>query len=81
MSDEARAVAEALRRRGLGVPARLALEALGPFRPLIGAGITFGSGLLPIPRTAIDAVTSDAAWENFASVIENDRDGCPTSEG
>lgn len=81
MSDDVRRIAAGLRSRGLAVPAGVALEALRPLRPLLAAGATFGAGFLPIPHTALDAVQTDAAWDEMASAIESDADECPISEG
>ena len=81
MSDVARRLATQLRGRGLAVPARIALDALAPLRPLIGAGLTFGSGFLPLPASAVDRLRTDAAWDELASAIDPPRDECPTSEG
>ncbi|MEO8509937.1 MAG: hypothetical protein ABI534_01705 [Chloroflexota bacterium] len=81
MSDDARRLAVRLHGRGLAVPARIALEALRPLRPLIGAGLTFGSGFLPVPATAVERLRTDAAWDELAAAIDPPRDECPTSEG
>lgn len=80
-SDSAeRSLAARLRRSGLAVPSRIALEALRPLRPLLAAAVALGSAL-PLPRTMVEAVGSDAAWDRLASAIDDGRDGCPTSEG
>lgn len=81
MSENARALAGQLRRRGLAVPARVALEALRPLRPLIGAGITFGSAFLPIPASALERVRTDAAWDDLTTAIDLASDECLTSGG
>lgn len=81
MTHDARRLAAQLRRRGLAVPARIALDALRPLRPLIGAGLTFGSGFLPVPTSAVDRLRTDAAWDDLAAAIDPPRDECPTSEG
>lgn len=81
MSDEARRIAAGLRSRGLAVPAGVALEALRPLRSLVAAGAAFGGGFLPLPRAVLEAVQTDAAWDDLASAIESDVDECPISEG
>lgn len=81
MSDDIRRLAARLRRTGLAVPTRIALEALRPLRPLIGAGVTFGSGLLPIPAAVLDAAERETAWDELAATIDDDGDECPISEG
>ena len=81
MSDGMRRLAEQLRSRGLAVPTRIALDALRPLRPLIGAGITFGSGFLPLPAPAVERLRTDATWDELAAAIDPPRDECPTSEG
>lgn len=81
MSDDVRRLATQLRGRGLAVPALIALGALRPLRPLIGAGLTFGSGFLPVPATAVERLRTDAAWDELAAAIDPPRDECPTAEG
>lgn len=81
MSEEAADRARRLRRTGLGVPARVALEALRPLRPLIAAGVVFGAGVLPIRDSAIRRLTGDEAWDDLADAMDRDVDECPTSEG
>lgn len=81
MSDDARRLAAQLRGRGLAVPARIALDALRPLRPLIGASLTFGSAFLPVPPSAIQRLGTDLAWDDLVAAIDPPRDECPTSEG
>jgi hypothetical protein len=81
MSDDLRRLATQLRGRGLAVPTRIALDALQPLRPLIRAGLTFGSGFLPVPVSAVDRLGTDAAWDELAAAIDAPGDECPTSEG
>jgi hypothetical protein len=82
MSEDVAEIARQLRRRGLAVPAAIALEALRPLRPLVDAGATFTGGWLPIPSVLRDATATDAGWDAVATALDDDpSDECPTSEG
>jgi hypothetical protein len=68
-------MAEALRRRGLDLPARLLLDAHRPLRPLLSQVATFLSpGLRPLAGSRLDAVeqalTDDAAYDRLLSALD-----------